>query len=81
LRSPEKLPIGAAIVLYTFRSALSVCGGATVVMMVFAVAKVIGTPIDNTPLREFAWEVWILSAAVWSGCIVFAWVADRKRGL
>jgi hypothetical protein len=81
LRSPDRLPPLAAILVYTGRAALGIAVGATLVMLAFAFAKVGGVPVRDHSLGDAAFVVWWIAVVVYGGCVGLAWLADRKRGL
>lgn len=80
LRSQDKLPIAAAILVYTGRAALGIAVAASIVMVAFAFARIAGYKGDHS-LGDTALEVWFAAFAVYGGCLWFAWYVDRKRGL
>jgi len=54
----DRVPIGAAILVYTSRAAVGIAVGATLVMVTYAVAKLIGYPIRDMALGDTAFAVW-----------------------
>lgn len=81
MRRGDKPPLFAAIVVYTSRAALGIAMGATLVMVAFAVGKMIGYPMHEHGLGDAALSVLFVAMGVYAACAWFGWLADRKRGL
>ena len=80
-RDPRRLPLAAAIIVYTARGALGIGTGAGLVLLVYIIAKAIRHPIPDRGLGEAALSVVIVALCAWFICVLIARIADRKRGL
>jgi hypothetical protein len=80
-RPPPKLPIAAALLVHTSGWVLRIGGGASLVVIVYGIAKLAGHPIADRALGEAMFCVSMIALLVWFACGLVALIAERMRGL